>query len=246
MKEHVLSGEQLITAETDELGDVAALCIYHRVYSQKQGHILPPALVLHGPRYHNSIPRKTTVSFHSRDYPLDALILAPRTTVADQLTRMEKQNTIEAAHASTLRQCPHIYIDTRDGTIVPVHPYSVKNAITSVQSTIDRFKTAKDELSALYSRGAHYILIDGNHRALGAHLAGETITALEAENDQDIETFRRMAQTGELFNYPHGNHSFDDLVELFYDFCVSHPPRTAAERSKLVLEHQDCPPYFKR
>ena len=115
-------------------------------------------------------------------------------------------------------------------------------------------------LQRAYDAGAEYFLLDGNHKSVSATLAGEPLSALEVQVDEDIHKVKRMVETGELFDWPISGETIDDIHAQLKDhlkYYLSHVqgihlpgktidsiPLTVKERVDLLVSNGDLPHYM--
>lgn len=103
-------------------------------------------------------------------------------------------------------------------------------------------------LGDLSSRGANYILLDGNHRANAAALAHKPLPCIEIANEADFEEMTRMDEAGELINLnTHNNKTFRDWMNEFYQSLLSTGKpdiMTLWERTNRLVESGEIPKYM--
>jgi superoxide dismutase len=121
---------------------------------------------------------------------------------------------------------------------LPKLPYSYD----ALEPFIDKIKRGYQLLERKISETPYY-LIDGNHRAVAAELCHKNISALEIENDDDLNEIRRRAQEFKLPGFNCDEKTLISLVNAWENYVLNHIEdlRTVRERVEELISGRKLP-----
>ena len=94
------------------------------------------------------------------------------------------------------------------------------------------------EIQRLRATGSVYVVIEGNHRAVGYALLRRSLPGLELECDADLEVCRQLAEEGGGGRFVHDDDLLQPLVNRALEMSYAHlvySPRVAAEHARELV-----------
>lgn len=180
---------------------------------------------------------------HYSDFP-PILVVDAYTHSIDVLLQEKR----EEERAGIKRHLEDLRCALDSGAIVPI--YDIERSKEEIRSkyaqTLETYRELMNRLQELTSRGATYLLVDGNHRSTAVALTGSHISALELQTDADILAIRNLVAEGMLFNFNRNEKTVKELVlhwyECYNDFV--NDVKTVPERVQKLISDGDLPHYM--